>query len=66
MNFYQLVTHVPQIPLLRMIVYVISQLIGATLAQLLAGHVMIDHWYSSYGPGATIPQKDSNPFQVIF
>merc|ERR1712176_1394514 len=53
------------IPLVRMSVYVTSQLLGAVCAQMIAGHVMLETWSSSYGPGTMSPRKDVNGFQVF-
>ncbi|XP_063686139.1 aquaporin-5-like [Bolinopsis microptera] len=54
-----------RIPLMRMCVYVVSQLAGAIAAQLIASHIMLTTWYSSYGPGATMPSTSVNSFQLF-
>ncbi|KAL5266940.1 hypothetical protein ACHWQZ_G004100 [Mnemiopsis leidyi] len=55
-----------RMPLVRMGVFVLCQLFGAILAQILASYVLLNSWYSSSGPGATMPHKDVNLFQVYW
>ena len=44
--------------------FVASQLCGAILAQFLASYVLLNSWYSSMGPGATMPHNDVNLIQA--